>query len=1453
MLSKKGVLLFAFLFSGIFLKAQVVADFIVQNDSGCVPFVASFTDQSSGHITYRHWDFGNGNTASGNKVSPSAVYTSSGAFDVTLTVSDGLDTSTITKTSFIHSLPLPSAGYLNQSQKIGCAEFDFFVTDNSVPGSVPITNWQWDFDDGSAGLSGSSVTHTYKYPGTYSISLTVTDAMGCTNNFVKSNLVTVQPKPVASFYSNDSLSVCGPPLTVNITNNSTSNSTLTHAWNIGGVAYTSLNVNPTFTTTGGFDAELIVTNTIGCKDTMFIPNYVWIGNIIANMDIIDTACKDISTEMLNSSFGGTQFSWDFGDGSSDIGDTVYHIYNTAGLYNVTMVSSSGATCDDTVTQSIYVESVVADFVSSPHFACQVPLSVNFTDMSPANTVYWEWHFGNTIGQGLQAKPNISNLQHPVNVYNDGGQYADSLYIESSNGCKDSIFVPINEDIIITQAAFYPSEADGCAPLYVDFTNVTDSVNRMAYWVWDFGDGSPTDTTFSPSHTFNNPGEYDVELTVVSIMGCTTSFEVEIKVGSRQTSNFTVDTIMACGVTDTVGFTNLSSDTGLINSYSWFFGDGESKGDFEPLHVYLDTGYMDVTLLVKYNGCPDTLTIDSAVRIMGPIGNFSPAFNCDSQNVVSFSSTSKGGTSFLWNFGDSTLKDSTNRNPMHTYLPVDSAYNVTLTIHDSNSGCTQELLWETRVIYLDADLRAADTTICRGVSVNFTTGYSTNGLSTVKWSKDNLALNITGSSDQLFKFFVKGPHTIFAEVSDPHFCKDTVSVDVFVFEPVPDFSLAPNLGCAPLTVQFTDLSTDVAPINKWSWNFGNGRFSSLQNPSFVFNGNGTSSYNVSLRVTDIHGCINYLDSINTVTVIEPPSFFTSPDVESCDGEVVSFVDQPVGNYTYLWDFGDGFTSTVASPTHIYANGTYDVQLTVTDSNGCDSTYVMGQYVDVQSIPQADFGANVQITDCYPSQIIFSDSSGYPNVDFYKWNFGDSPNYVITTTPTTQNLYTQPGLFDISLIVTSTYGCVDTIVKTSYINIGGPTGEVSFNPSIGCKGEEVDFLLTNVNADADRFVWDFGDGVVDTTYSPEYQTNHFFSDTGLFNVIVLIGNQDGTCQIIDTQIVEIDEVISNFILSDTSGCTPFSFSGVNASLGEDIINWYVNGVKISTNNNENFDIVNPGTHEIALIVKNNRSECLDTLVQEVTVHGLPRLNLTDDATICRGDSLLLKAEGAKYYKWHPNLWLDNDSIDSPLSIPDSSIMYYTLGIDANGCENNDSILITVQQEPILEWITPDTFIYLGESIYLNAKSSQELDYQWEKSNTLGCLNCSNPLAIPGVSTLYTLVYGDEYGCFVLDTNVFIEVRDEFKVTIPNTFTPEGDGLNDVFYPILHGADEMEIMQIFDRWGTKVFESENINIGWDGKVNGTIPNHNSIFSYRIRVRKYTKDFKDFTGTVLLLTKEN
>lgn len=304
------------------------------------------------------------------------------------------------------------------------------------------------------------------------------------------------------------------------------------------------------------------------------------------------------------------------------------------------------------------------------------------------------------------------------------------------------------------------------------------------------------------------------------------------------------------------------------------------------------------------------------------------------------------------------------------------------------------------------------------------------------------------------------------------------------------------GCSPLVVHFTNTSTGAT---SYYWDLGNGTTSTLTDPSGSYISAGT--YTCTLTAYS-GGSSSTRTMVITVYPSPTVSFFCT-DTAVCPGEPTSFVSTSIlgtsGAGTYFWSFGDGATSTLASPSHTYAtSGSYNVTLIVTNSSGCSSTLTLPAYVRVYTPPSASFSVSGAYAFCrVPARADFVNFSSGSGTLTYAWDFGDGSTSTATN-PTHD--YTATGTYTVKLIVTDANGCVDSIIRTSYISVSTFNASFSIATTI-CQNMEVRFLNTSDLHYASD--WDFGDGGRSTADSPY----HTYRAPGTYTVRLIVFN--GAC--------------------------------------------------------------------------------------------------------------------------------------------------------------------------------------------------------------------------------------------------------------------------------------------------------------------------------------------------------
>ena len=317
-------------------------------------------------------------------------------------------------------------------------------------------------------------------------------------------------------------------------------------------------------------------------------------------------------------------------------------------------------------------------------------------------------------------------------------------------------------------------------------------------------------------------------------------------------------------------------------------------------------------------------------------------------------------------------------------------------------------------------------------------------------------------------------------------------------PQADFYASDRTPCANVAINFTNNSTGT--YTGWSWTFGDGGNSTLENPSHTYTVAGT--YNVSLTISN--GCGNDTETKENYieVLLLPEADFYASNTKPCANVAINFTDNSTGTYdTWAWDFGDNITSGLQNPSHTYTSGgNYTVSLTI--SNGCgNDTKTENNYITVNPKPAANFSANVT-TGCEPLAVNFTDlSTGSPTS--WNWTFtGGSPSSANTQGPHTVT-YTSPGTYNVTLTVTNACGN-DTKTENNYITVL-PLPEANFSglPRSGCAPLTVNFTDQSTGGPA-SWNWTFGDGGTSTDQNPSHQ----YENAGSYNVTLTVSNGCGS---------------------------------------------------------------------------------------------------------------------------------------------------------------------------------------------------------------------------------------------------------------------------------------------------------------------------------------------------------
>jgi gliding motility-associated-like protein len=670
---------------------------------------------------------------------------------------------------------------------------------------------------------------------------------------------------------------------------------------------------------------------------------------------------------------------------------------------------------------------------------------------------------------------------------------------------------------------------------------------------------------------------------------------------------------------------------------------------------------------------------------------------------------------------------------------------------------------------------------------------------------------------------------------------------------------PGPVCRPSTVTFTNLTlTDgVHPITSWVWNFGDGVTQTFNAPPFVHVYDTGGFFFPSLTVTDSYGCSSTANNLLTVLVADPKAIFSTANTATCVGQNVTFSNTSTttgGALTYTWDFGDATSSTLLNPVKVYtADGDYNIQLIVTDVNGCKDTANKTAYVKVHTV-QAAFSVNDSISSCTPFEVVFTNTSLYSTS--YFWIFGDGTT---STLPQPTHYYSTPGTYIARLAVAGPGGCTDTINKT--IILYPSTAILTYSPLAGCSPLPVSFHISTPGPVT--YLWDFNDGITQSTTDSNLVYNYLLP--GNFIPKVILEDPTG-CQIpvtgIDTIFVTKSNV--NFAADDSLFCDNGTVNFTDSTISNGTItnyNWDFGDGGTSAVQNPSHNYTNPGLYTVRLIVT-TANGCTDTATKAnyIKIVASPVIDIAGNVPICMQNKLtftgLVVQPDTSAIKWFWDFGNGKTSItQNPLPQRYDTAGSYALRLivtNSTGCADTADRTVVVHPLPIIN-AGPDKIIPVGSSFTIAPTGSAVIDYLWTPATALSCTNCYNTIASPKNTTAYTIKVTDANGCINTDNITIIVICNDKNVFIPNTFSPNNDGTNDWFYPRGTGLFSIQSMRIFNRWGEMVFQKANLFpndqfAGWNGRYNGKLLN-SDVYTYIIEIICENSEVISYKGNITLI----
>ena len=1381
------------------------------SDTICYGEIASMSATASIPIVSCDWNFGDGEILTDEEVSVTHIYKKSGNVPIQLTMY-GENGCSRTTTKTIYVRPIPDMNFTADNRH-SCDDGTEMHVTFTAPEAV---SYMWDFGDGTTSFD-ESPTHTYTEGGLYDVTLKLVDSHGCSGQNTIEQFIT-KTNPVADFTMSDKYA--SPHFCVNaditITDISTSLVNITNTeWEYlyDRSAETSNTTSVIQYNKGGeYPIKITVTDEFGCVGTK--TNVLKIGdvsNIVAKIMSPSEFqfCPNVEVVFkAQPSPDVTEWKWVFSKKNSTIRiDTtvtttdITIIFPESGSYSVLYVPYNYY-CPSTKfgSKAVTVKPPTANFTYSPTAICSFPSTMTFDPALSEGAESFEWNFGD--GTRLKVEPNgieghwkVTDLSTSTVIEADAEtnivthEYTTpdtySVTLTTYNGtCEDAITIPLNTSgITIAMEQNVTEICQGESVQFTDASLLESGAGTVASRTWTFNDGTEAEMVDTDviTHTFENAGTYNVELKIVSSTGCEKSEVISnvVRVYSNPTiQSFSADKTTGCADLSVQFSATAQAEGSLkIDKYIWSYDDGRvdtTKANESPAHTYKKGSYSPSLEVVDKLGC-SSKSEPIAITATFPTADFSiPEAICYYDELQAENQSDGEGLNYVWTWGDGNQSTTAS----HKYSVNEaSEFTVKLTATDKNN-CVDNIKKTIVLRYPQADFVAVDNKTmfdCPPAKVIFK-NHSIAEHATYLWNFGENSSTLQSIPDSaLWQYQNVGSYDVTLIAKDNIGCSDTISRTQYITVngPVGHFNVEPDNGCTYTTISMQ--AVDTKDVMRYSWVFGDGQFqnTTTNNVDYVYDEGNV--YTPSLTIIDANGCEIPMVG-NSVTIYGVTPDFKG-DTLLCDEEILHLTDVSVANPKPI----DSWTWTIKNKNYT-------------------------EYVNTQNISQT----------------------------------------------------VQHGTYDI-ILQTEVDACVYSVTKQNFV-------QIQAKPTVSIISDDDDMEicdLTSLNLSANILSGDDGNGpfpaqgtwsgngvVADTedVKSATYTANGFDDNTITYNFVSTYGCQMESPESIQITVHGIPETLNNISKEYCLGDESASYDLRNLLA-------HITG-KLTWYDSENNSLPTAPTPSTAAAgtqiyyVTQTANDCeSDKATATVTVFALPNPEITaSNDSVCQGTEIALGLQNdyvSQVWSCAPNNYLTATDEKNPKLMANAEANTYVIGVkvtDEHGCENSEESQksLTILEIPSIQFDMDKNAVEIFEDIsFINRIDTTAYDKPITWSWTIGEQYSGTDYSFP-----YVFAEDGTYD-ITLTGYIYEACKDSLTksllvlptVRIPNVFTPNGDGINDIFFD---GMPETELI-IINRWGQELYKGLG---GWDGTYNGKEMSAGTYF-YMITL----PNGKTFNGPLMLI----
>lgn len=1371
--------------------------------SGCLPLTVTMSNQSQGMNTFR-WSVSpdNGyrylNGTNEYSLEPVFYFTKAKTYKITLETSNECGTSTWDQV--IEVIDKPNVTLLQPPT--GCESLAYTP---SVNYKGKVTSYQWIFEGGTPAVSNEKFPANIYYdrPGNYKVTMIAigpcgVDSVSQTVKVLKRENIVIEPVP----------DVCNTSDTISLRANFP-----------GGTWFGS----PAVTVDGIFHPGLanIGVNVVryrygpaGCDSEGSIDITVKTGSELHVSDA-STICIDNGNVQLNFSPAGGVWT---GTGIVD---------STQGIFDPAQAGAGNFNL-----KYIYREPVLGCVSSANHHMTVVGLpEVNMSDSisicATNQYIKLEDHFNAQLqpengflswqGQG------VDTVQGTFNAFQAGGigSYSLTATYVIPPGCT------VSKDVLLRVKA--PVQA-----LATQDTSVCRSqgsfqlIGLPAGGIWS-GPGIHAQTGVinlmlagTGSHTYT----YVTEVNTTCESRATTKVEIISDAAVSAGSD-----IYVCESETIITLPNASPANGIWSGPAQVVGNQLNIDSLTPGNYTFK--YTSPSLPSACNS--DALVLNILPR---PAASFvNDSLGCKG-NEIRFFNQSTHAQRYAWNFGNGTT--SIGENPVRTFNTAGN-YNITLeaiALHPitNQALCSTPATGKINIIESPAhvDFRMDQSSGCADLAVSFD-NISVGQHLNYTWKFGNFLTS--NASEPGIVIFPSGIEDTTYQVvlSAVNGCGgSSVSKTITVLpKPHANFGVTFNEPCSGDTLLLNNTTT--GDPRDFRWYFSNGQYFNRLNPPPIIPFTDTIPTTLDVLLVASNECgVDSLKKTITVNPTDVRALFHVDKRRICLNDTLRLTNFSTPGAPFRWVINDGNTYVSPQVNHVFREpGMYKVVL-YAQGCGFDSLAVP---IEIMPLPELELDFTPAI--CAGLEADFEMRTTAPGATLY---FGDGDSTLLKIS---KHKYNTPSTYKITGIATSMYGCANSIQKNLEV-IAKPQAAMITSDSV-CIGAAATFESLSTGAQTCR--WLFGNGEMDDGC---YITHEF--ETSGIHEINLLAISDMGCVDTAKQILYVRPTPkADFAYDMIQPCAAATVAFRDSSQGMTSCFWNFGDGNTSNAINPVHTYQRSGTYEVRLIA-NNDDICQSEITKILTVFESPKIEteVKDNCTEAEGSNLNIRTipgsfvtiNGPDYYKqgtFHEGLRAG--SYDIIVETP-------------HGCRAIDKVVV-VQPQELEIGLMQDTFrIDLGDSVRFDLQyNQQDVDIQWSPSKWLSDATSPNPTARPMHTKAYIVTVVNDKGCVKLDT-AFMEVQVRRDVFLPNTFTPDGNGVNDVFRVRSSNPAVMNvrIFEIYDRWGKLLFRQEDfppndVEYGWKGTApNGTAVQP-GVYTYYALVQYVDGMEQLWEGKILLL----